>query len=87
MTSYAGNLSPPVTRGDSFWFHVRSGSSSGRPKTTPVLTVHQAPPPYYRLSNPRRPFEVGPVGLAPTETHMVVGAPRSYLTPRALTLA
>jgi hypothetical protein len=33
------------------------------------------------------PFKVGPVGLAPTQTHMVVGAPRSYLTPRASTLA
>jgi hypothetical protein len=32
-------------------------------------------------------FEVGPVGLAPTETHMVVGAPRSYHTLRASTLA
>jgi hypothetical protein len=40
MTSHAGNLSPPVTRGDSLWFHVHSGSSSGRPKITPVLRVH-----------------------------------------------
>jgi hypothetical protein len=32
MTSHAGNLSPPVTRGDSLWFHMHSGSSSGRPK-------------------------------------------------------
>jgi hypothetical protein len=33
------------------------------------------------------PFEVGAVGLASTNIHMVVGAPRSYLTPRAATLA
>jgi hypothetical protein len=33
------------------------------------------------------PFEVGRVGLALTKTHMVVGAPRSYLATRASTLA
>jgi hypothetical protein len=33
-----------------------------------------------------RLFKVGPVGLAPTNTHMVVGAPRSCLTPKTSTL-
>jgi hypothetical protein len=37
MTSHAGNLSTPVTKGDSFWFHAHSRSSSGRPKIYPVL--------------------------------------------------
>jgi hypothetical protein len=32
------------------------------------------------------PFKVGPVGFAPTKIHMVVGAPRSYLTSRTSTL-
>jgi hypothetical protein len=88
MTSHAGYLSPPVTRENSFWFHVHYGS--GRPKSTPVLRVHEAPPPIlpaFKSSTSGCPFEVGPVGLAHTKTHMVLGAPRSYLTSRALTLA
>jgi hypothetical protein len=43
--------------------------------------------PAFQSSTSGCPFEVGLVGLAPTKTRMVVGAPRSYLTPRASTLA
>jgi hypothetical protein len=60
---------------------VHSGSSSGRPKFPPVLRVA------LKSSTSGCPFEVGPVGLAPTKIHMVVGDPRSYLTTRASTLA
>jgi hypothetical protein len=43
ITSHAGNISPPVTKGDSLWFHVHSGSSSSRPKTTPVQPLRIIP--------------------------------------------
>jgi hypothetical protein len=41
----------------------------------------------FEILDARFPFEVGLVGLASTKIHLVVGAPRSYLTPRASTLA
>jgi hypothetical protein len=71
----------------------------GSPCTSSVAVAGQkisrfwvctAPPPILpalRSSTSDFLFEVGPVGLAPTETHIVVGAPRSYLTPRTTTLA
>jgi hypothetical protein len=52
--------------------------SEGALRFSPVL-------PALKSSMSGCPFKVGPVGLAPTLTHMVVGAPRSYHTPRALT--
>jgi hypothetical protein len=79
MTSHAGK-SPPVTRGDYL------GSTCG-----PLAVASQKLPRFWGCSEPSPilpalksstfgcPFEVGPVGLAATKTHMVVGAPRSYL--------
>jgi hypothetical protein len=43
--------------------------------------------PALKSSTSACPFDVGPVGLATTKTYKVVSAPRSYLTPRASTLA
>jgi hypothetical protein len=89
MTSHAGDLLPPITRGDTSRFHVYYKCGSGRPKSNPVPRVLRSFPilPALKSLTSGCPFEVGPVGLAPTETHMVMGAPRSYLTPSASTLA
>jgi len=60
--------------------------SSGRPENTPVLGSQQSSPilPASRSSTPSKPAGVlGPAGLSPTKTPMVVGAPRSYRALRA----
>jgi hypothetical protein len=82
MTSHAESLSPPVTRGDSSWFHVQQRRSSAQalnyPGSEGALSFSPVPP-ALKSSTSGCPFELGPVGLAPTKIHMVVGAPRSYL--------
>jgi hypothetical protein len=77
-------------QGGSSWFHVYCQWSSGRPKH--YLGAGSAlsfPPPLLaasRSSTSGSPFEVGSVGLAPTKTHIIVSAPRSYATLKASTL-
>jgi len=59
--------------------------SSGRPENSPVLGSQQSSPilPASRSSTPRKPGVLGPAGLSPTKTAMVVGAPRSYRALKA----
>jgi hypothetical protein len=56
-------------------------------KYDPSLGSNKLLPVVSRSSTSGCRFEVEPIGIPPTKTHMVVGAPRSYLTPRASTLA
>jgi hypothetical protein len=73
------NLVPRVLRRQQ-WQDKNYPGSKGALSSSSIL-------PALKSSKSGCPFEVGPVGLAPTITHMVVGTPRSYLAPRASTLA
>jgi len=87
LTGHEGNLLPPVAKGEYPHFHMncaqqwqarkyhKSGVAMKLPHTTGM-----------EILNTWSPGVLGPAGLAPTETPMVVGAPRSYLAPRALAM-
>jgi hypothetical protein len=71
-------LASTCTAGVAVAAQIYTGSQTA-PGSTPIH-------PASKRSSSGCSFVVGPVGLAIINTHMVVGAPRSYLTPRALTL-
>jgi hypothetical protein len=86
MTRQAGNLSPPLTKGDSSWLHVHQCRGSAQALNEGELSLSPVLP-ALKSSMSGCPLKVGALGLARARTHMVVGSPRSYPSPRASTLA
>jgi hypothetical protein len=91
MTSHVGNFITALCQRGSFtytdvvvvagWWQASDyPGSEGALNFSPVLSALSS-------SMSGCPFKVGPVGLTPTKTLMVVGPPRSQLTSRASTLA
>jgi len=78
-TSHEGKLSLPVVRGDHLQFHVYCAQKWAGWKILRALQQSSLILPASRSTTPRKLGVSGPAGLSP----MVVGAPRSFLAPRA----
>jgi hypothetical protein len=78
VTSHGGNLPPPVTRGDTSWFHIHlcrgSAQALKRPGSEGALSFSPVLP-ALKSSMSGCPFKDGSVGLAPPKIYVVVGAP------------